>query len=144
MRRQIEVLAPENATIQWTSRSGRPTGFDSNQRPIFENTRHSVRCWLEQRSIDITDDFDSSTLSEFEDVAFIGRIYSDYDESLVLQQKVVVLLDPTERAFPFMLEFDARMVWGGRVAIPGARIRLKQNMGEAITLIGHCRRRLVR
>lgn len=144
MRRQIEVLAPENATLLWTSRAGRPTGFDSNQRPIFQETRHTVRCWLEQRTIDVTDDYDSSELSEFQDVPFVGRIYAPFDESLVLKQTVAVTLDPTDQLSPYLLEFDARIVWGGRVAIPPPHIRIKQNMGEPITLIGHCRRKAVR
>jgi hypothetical protein len=142
MRRQPPTIAPANATISWQVISGKPTGYDSNKRPIFEETSHTVRVWLEQNSTETDEGFDSSDQSEFEDVTFVGRIYDPYDKSLYLQETVLVVLDYSMGSST-AIEMSARVLWAGAVAIDSPSIRVKQNMGEAITLVGKVRRNVV-
>jgi hypothetical protein len=139
MRRQGLTFAPPNATILWESISGKPTGLDHNRRPVFTPIPHQLRVWLEQDSIKVNEAFDSSPLSEFEDREFIGRIYDPYDPSLYLQENVKVKLDYTMKGV-MTVEFPARIIWAGAVAIPSPSIRVKQDLGEAISLIGKIRR----
>jgi hypothetical protein len=139
MRRQPFTIAPANATISWQVSSGKPTGYNSNKRPIFEETTHTVRAWLEQNSTETNEEFDSSDQSEFEDITFVGRIYDPYDASLYLQETVDVVLDYTMGAST-AIEMKARVLWAGAVAIDSPSLRVKQQIGEAITLVGKVRR----
>jgi hypothetical protein len=141
MRRQVITYAPPNATLLWEERTGKPTGLDHNRRPVFTPIEHSARLWLEQDSASVSEAFDEGPLSEFEDRAFVGRIYDPYDKSLYLQEVVQLRLDYT-MGDDFSILFPARIIWAGAVAIPSPNIRMKQNMGEAISLIGKVRRKI--
>jgi hypothetical protein len=110
---------------------------------VFTPIEHSVRLWLEQDSTSVSEAFDEGPLSEFEDRAFIGRIYGDtYDKSLYLQEVVQLNLDYTMGDENVAISFPARIIWAGAVAIPSPSIRMKQDMGEAISLVGKVRRSL--
>jgi hypothetical protein len=141
-RRTVENIAPTNATISWLTPAGVPTGLDENRRPVFPIEAHKIRCWLEQQKEGDDETFDSTDLSDPADIIFVGRIYTDFDLSLILKQSVSVKLDAIEKlpGFPsHELEFKARILWRGPVAILPPSIRFKQNIGQPITLAAKIR-----
>lgn len=136
-RRTVEHIAPTNANISWLTPAGVPTGVDENRRPIFPLEAHKVRCWLEQQKENTDEAFDSTDLADPTDIIFVGRIYTDFDLSLILRQAVSVTLDSIKKQRP--LEFHARILWRSPVAILPPSIRVKQNLGQPITLAAKIR-----